>query len=213
MLALGLATIYSQIFSINLAEFLPYVTIGITVWSYLSSLLSESTQIFTSAASYFKQLPLPSTVFVYRMSLRNLIFFSLRAVVIVAVLVILGRPWGWEQLLALPGLFIITLWGIGLGLLLGPLAARFRDLAQGVAALTTFAFFVTPIFWYPGKLQDYAFIVEFNPLYHLVSGVRAPLLLEPSAHHQMIGLAIAVVTLLAGLLTFSRTRSRLPYWC
>ena len=58
MLSAGLAVIYSQVFSVDMAQFLPYVTAGISVWSFVSGLLTDSTQVFTTAASYFKQLPI-----------------------------------------------------------------------------------------------------------------------------------------------------------
>lgn len=212
-LSIGLALIYSQVFTVELRAFLPYVTIGIATWSLISTLLTDSTQVFITAASYFKQMPIPVSVFVFRMALRNLIFTLLRMLVVLGVLITLQVPFTTTQLYAFAGIVVICIWGVGLGLLLGPISARFRDVGQAIVALTTFAFFVTPVFWYPEKLQQYAFVVNWNPLYHLLEAVRAPILGGDIMVHLPIAGGIALATFIAGFIVFITTKSKLVYWC
>ena len=56
---------------------------------------------------------------------------------------------GWTGLLALPGLVLLCLNGIWVGLLLGIISARFRDVPPIVASVVRILFFVTPIIWMP----------------------------------------------------------------
>lgn len=209
----GLALVYSQVFSVDMKEFLPYVCAGISVWSFISGLLNDSTQVFTSSSSYFKQMALPTSVFVYRMVVRNICFAMLRILVVVAVLLSLGHSFSLVHLQSILGMLVLAIWGTGLGFLFGPISARFRDLAQAIVAGTTFAFFVTPVFWYPEKLRDYAWVLEWNPLYHLLETVRQPLLgVEVWPYLEFSG-PIAVSTLVLGVSIYSVTKSKLYYWC
>ena len=57
-------------------------------------------------------------------------------------------------LLALLGLVLIVLNGVWVGLLLGTICARFRDLPQIIASLMQIVFFVTPIMW-PMAVTDW----------------------------------------------------------
>jgi ABC-2 type transport system permease protein/lipopolysaccharide transport system permease protein len=92
-------------------------------------------------------------------------------------------------------------------------SARFRDVPQLVNSIVQVVFFVTPIFWKPELLKNRTFITEFNPLFHLVEVVRAPLLGKvPSFHSYVAVLLITAVNVVVVSLFFSRFRSRISYW-
>jgi lipopolysaccharide transport system permease protein len=100
-----------------------------------------------------------------------------------------------------------------IGMLLGILSARFRDVPPIVANLMQIAFFITPIIFRPEVLGNRAWIAEWNPLYHLIEVVRAPIVaaavpLASWAYLAAFTLGGSLVT----LLLFARTRARVPYW-
>ena len=214
LLAVGLSFIYGTVFGIPVREYLPYVTVGLAVWGLISSIINESAGVFVSHSAYFNQIPVPLSVFIYRMLLRNLIILGYRLVVIVGVLFYLRIEPSWIQIQSLCGVLIIAMWGTGLCLVLGPVCARFRDVGQAIGAVTTFSFFVTPVFWYPEKLSQYAWVVDYNVLYHLLELVRGPVLGQPISEFSLgIGLMLAVLTNMLGLIMFMFTKQRIPYWC
>ena len=74
-------------------------------------------------------------------------------------------------------------------------------------------FFVTPIMWKPELLRTRSYIAEFNPFYHLVEVVRAPLLGQmPSANTYLAVLLITLINLMVVGAFFARFRSRISYW-
>ena len=81
-----------------------------------------------------------------------------------------------DTLFALLGIFFIIINGAWFTFLLGILCARFRDLNPTIASLVTLSFFLTPIIWNPSLIPERAFILLYNPFYHFVESVRAPLL-------------------------------------
>ncbi len=80
------------------------------------------------------------------------------------------------MLLVLPGLVLLFLNSIWLGIVIAILSTRFYDVPQIVANLLQVVFFSTPIIWQAKALGDAPLIAEINPIYHLVEVVRAPLL-------------------------------------
>jgi ABC-type polysaccharide/polyol phosphate export permease len=130
-------------------------------------------------------------------------------------MVVFQVPIGWPIVLAPLGLLAIAVNGIALGLWLGPLVARFRDVGPIVVSLSSVLFFFTPIFWTPTDLsrQQLAWISGWNPFAYLLDFFRTPLLgAWPTAVVMFGVIAITVVNLLLGVFRFGRTRSRLAYW-
>ena len=110
---------------------------------------------------------------------------------------------------------LIVVNGLAIGLWLGPVVVRYRDVGEIVNSVTRVLFFFTPIFWVTSDLSrnQVAALSGWNPLAYLLQFLRAPLLGEwPSWLTVWACLGITLVNLLAGLVHFSRTRNRLAYW-
>lgn len=212
--ATGLGILYGYLFGRPIQEHLPYVTTAIVVWSLISGLANAGAQVFVTNAHVFKEFPLPLSLFSYRMVFDQLIMFAYRSLVLVAVLIIFRTPVGLPAILSLFGLAMLLWIGFWLSLCLGVLNARYRDFGQIVAAALTFVFFLTPIFWLPERLGDYAVYVNLNPFYHLIEIVRAPLLGRGDILlHFLVAGVLSILAPICGWLFYARFAHRLPYWC
>jgi homopolymeric O-antigen transport system permease protein len=212
-LVAGLGVLYSGLFRIEVANYLPFVALGFIVWGLVSSLFTDGCATFISAEGIIKQASLPLSVHVYRVVWRNLIIFGHNIVIFFIVAVIFSIWPGWTGLLALPGLVLICLNGVWLALLLGLVSARFRDVPQIVASLVQVAFFLTPIIWKPELLPGRTWILDFNPFFHFLELVRAPLLGQMPTLASW--LTVLGITLAGWFLTFAmyrRYRWRVAYW-
>lgn len=209
----GLGTTYGALFRIPLTDFLPYLTLGMLIWTFISTVLTEGTNVFVAAEVAVKQMPTPLSVHVYRVVWRALIMFAHNA--LVALLVLLVKPWALLTglLPALLGMAILTVQGVGVAVILGTLGARFRDLPPLMQNFTSLLFFVTPILWKADDLGDRKWIALANPIYHLIEIVRAPLLGNAvSATSWAVALGSTLVTGLLAILLYARLRWRIPYW-
>ena len=203
----GLGVLYAGLFRMDVADYLPFVAAGLIIWGLLSGLITEGCAAFIGAEGIIKQVNLPLSVHVYRVVWRNLIVFAHNVAIYVAAAVIFSIQPGWTGLLVLPGLALLCLNGVWMGLLFGLVSARFRDVPQIAASVVQVAFFLTPIIWKPELLPDRTFVLDLNPFFHLVELVRAPLLGQ--APGLVSWLAAAGITLggwLVTLLMYRRYR-------
>ncbi len=214
MTATGLGLLYGHLFGRPLAVHLPYVTSAIVVWAMISGLANGGCQTFVGNSHVFKEFPLPLSLFSYRLIYDQLILFAYRSIILVLILIIFSAQLKLTALLAIPGLMLIMWIGFWASMGLGVLNARFRDFGQLISAGMTFMFFLTPIFWLPERLGDYAFYINFNPFYHFIELVRGPILNHEGLllHFQVAG-GIALLAPAIGWFIYSRFSHRLPYWC
>ena len=220
VMAAALGLLYSILFQIPLAEFLPHVTVGLIMWGFISGCIKDGSEVFIANEGLIKQLPSALSVHVYRLVWRQFLFLCHNLVIWAGLMVIYPRPLGWDLLLAVPGLALLLVNGVWVSLLFGIIATRFRDLAPLLDSLVQLLFYMTPIVWTTstlkaqgGQVADRARIAEINPLFHYLDIVRAPMIGEPiAAYHWWIVLGCTVAGLLSAFVVLSRYRARVPYW-
>src|SRR3954469_24837889 len=66
IMVLSLGVVYGRLFKTDLNDFLPYLCVGLIVWGYISSAVSEAGTLFTGSESYIKQIRLPFCLYVFR---------------------------------------------------------------------------------------------------------------------------------------------------
>jgi ABC-type polysaccharide/polyol phosphate export permease len=209
----SLGLLYSQLFHTELETYLPYLSLGILVWGLISALLTEACTAFISAEHVIKQIRMPFSVHLYRVIARNGIVFGHNLMVFVLVAIWFRVTVGWADLMVLPGLAMLLLAAVPVGLLLATICARFRDVPPIVASLLQVIFFLTPIMWRPDLLGANRALALYNPFNCLIDLVRAPLLGDwaPMTSWTM---ALGVVTLswVLALPFFARYRARIAFW-
>ena len=210
----ALGAIYGLLFRMSLRDYLPSLTLGMVVWALVSSMVTEACTVFTGAGMYLQQVPLPKSMFVHRMLVRNLVTFAHNMTIIPLLYLVFGIVPSWTILLAPIGLAIITLNGFWIGLLVGMLCARFRDMPQIIASLMQIAFFITPVMWRQDQLPpEKAWVVDINPLANLLRLIRDPLMGRvPTPLAYGMGIALILVGFTVTLPFFVRYRARIVYW-
>ena len=212
VLVSSIGFIYANLLGQDTKQFIPYLTIGMILWGYLTSSIVDGGNAFVNSEGYIKQISLPIYVYVFRffvsISLTTLI--AMLAYVVVAV--IYAVPFGAGTLLALPGLLIVMVASLLLVTIFAHLNARFRDIAHMASVGMQVLFYVTPVI-FPSELlrqrTDLALVVDLNPMYHLLEVVRRPLLAGVAAEwhsYAAAGLVIAVLTVVAGTVIATNQR-------
>jgi ABC-2 type transport system permease protein/lipopolysaccharide transport system permease protein len=209
--ALGL--LYGQIFKIDTAEYLPFLAAGFFAWGLISNLVIEGCQAFNSSEHLIKQLSAPLSIYVYRVLWSNLLTAAHNVWIFVLVALWYSVGISWSVVLLLPALALILVNGLWVGLLLGLLSARFRDIPLIVASVMQVMFFITPIMWKPDMLPGRALLLDANPFYHFVEILRAPMLGQiPSAENWLAALSVTLVGWVVALTFYTAYRWRIAYW-
>ncbi len=209
----SMGVIYAFLFKMNLREYLPFLSLSLVLWGFISGMVNEATTCFTQSESMIRSMRMPFIIHAVRVVIRNLLVLAHNVVVILIVFA-LFRLWpGLAILQILPALALWLLDGIAACVLLGALGARFRDVTPIIGSIMQLVFFITPIIWKPELAKHGQRWLPLNPFYDLLEIVRRPLL-GGTLNAEIIGAAIGFSVVLCGLtgLLFTRVRARLAYW-
>jgi ABC-2 type transport system permease protein len=220
--ATAIGILYAALLDIPLAEFLPYVTVGLIVWNLINASIIEGSEVFIANEGLIKQLPSALSVHIYRLVWRQLLFFAHNLVIYVIMVVAFAvwRDLSWASLAAIPAVALLVLNAVWVSIVFGIFATRYRDIAPILSSMTLLLFVLTPIMWTTqsltaqgGAVAERARIAELNPLYHYLEIVRAPMLGQPQAlYHWYIVLGITVVGWALAFVALRKYRARVPYW-
>jgi ABC-type polysaccharide/polyol phosphate export permease len=203
VLVISIGFIYSHLLGQDARDFVPYLTLGLVAWGYLTNSIVDGGNAFIHSEGYIKQISLPIYVYIFRsfVSIGLTSLITLCAFVIVAI--IYPVPLALGTLFVIPGLLILMVTSLLLITIFAHLNARYRDVAHMVAVGMQVLFYVTPVIFPAGLLLSRGslrYVIELNPMYHLLEVIRRPLLTGQSAEWESYvaaGLFIAVLTALA----------------
>jgi lipopolysaccharide transport system permease protein len=209
----GLGLLYSSLFKLALADYLPFLAVSLIVWGTINQVVTDACTSLTGAEGIIRQLPLPYSVHVLRSVFRSAVVTAHSLPIILVVFLVTGTWPGPEVLLAIPGLLLIGLNACAVALLLGMLCARFRDIPPIVGSVMQLAFFMSPVLWKPELLGPGQVWLPLNPIYALMETVRGPLIEGGVAPIVWLA-AVAYTGLLAAvaLAFFIRFRGRIAFW-
>jgi ABC-type polysaccharide/polyol phosphate export permease len=213
---IGIGSVGSGLLSKQTQEYLPFLVSGMVVWVFLSSIIIEGSSVFIGGAGLLRQINFEYSILAYSLVWRNFLIFAHNMIVYLLIFAIYApEKFSLMAFAAIPGLIILLVNGVWIVLLLGTFSMRFRDVQQMIQSIVQIAMFVTPLFWPPESLSGIrrAVFVGLNPLYHLLSIVRDPLMGNPPHLNSYIA---ALITTVGGWAVacafFSKFRKRLPYW-
>jgi lipopolysaccharide transport system permease protein len=209
----ALGVLYSTLFKTNLHDYLPFLSLSLVLWGFVSTVVTDACTTFTEAETVIRSVRMPFFVFAVRVVMRNLLVLAHNVVVIVVVFGIMLIWPGLPGLLALPALALWTLDALALALLLGSFCARFRDIPPIVSSVMQIAFFMTPVIWKPAQVGAHMDLLPLNPFFDLLEIVRAPLLGALPSGMVWLG-ALGYSAALCGVAwaLFARARGRLAFW-
>lgn len=212
-LIVGMGPLYGSLFKVDLTVFFPHLALGIIFWSLFSAIVSDSCSVFVTSGSYLKQAYFPISMFVWRSLAHNVIVFGHHIVLYLPVALWAGIHVSRSAWLVIPALVLTLVNGHAIGLMLGLLCTRYRDVTQIVTSVMQVLMFLTPVFWLPSSLPDRAKYILWNPLAQLLDLLRTPLMGGTPAVDSWLSIAgwTIVNIAMAGWL-FAKYRRRVIYW-
>jgi ABC-type polysaccharide/polyol phosphate export permease len=209
----GIGLLYSRLLHQQTEQYIPFLAVGLLVWFFVAALINDSCLAFIGAEQFIKQVKLPLTAHVWRVVWRNLIIFGHNIVILPPVFLYYHRSIDARALFSFAGVLLVALNGFMIGVFLGMLCARFRDVPPIVSNVVQLGFFLTPVMYQTQALGNQEWVAQINPFFHFLQIVRAPLLgLEFPLDSWIYALAASMACCLACLAAFTRYRSRVAYW-
>lgn len=208
-----LSLLYGRLLGVPLARYAPHVALGFIAWQFIAGVVGGSCTVFVRHKAWIMNDRRPLSLFVFTDVWGNLLEMAHNAPVYVGVALWFGVFAGLAGLQIVPGLALVLLNAVWVGLLLGTVCARFRDVPPIVASVMRIAFFLTPVIWIPEMLGARAHLALYNPFAYFVELIRAPLLGQavPPVTWMLV-LGVTAAGWVAAGFVFARYRSRVPYW-
>lgn len=208
-----LGLISSTLFNRAPSETLPHIATGVIMWGLLVSCVTGGSTTFILREVYIRNIPLPISVHLYEMLMRNLMIWGFNMLIFVCLQVIVGPTLGWYSLLFLLALPLFILNVAWMALMAGILSTRYRDIPEVISSLTQVLFFLTPVFWSIQDLPSRPAFVTLNPLFYMLEIVREPLLgNRPPLTSWVACIAMAAFGWAATLYLYRRAYARIAYW-
>ncbi len=206
--------LYGKLFHIELEAYMPYLASGIIGWSFISSLLIESSQVFIESEGYIRNQESYISTFLMRLIVRNVLVFLHNLLVFIPIMVFFKLHFSYKLLLLAPHVLVIILNAFFYGTVLAIIATRYRDVAQIITSLIQVIFFLTPVMWMANTLaENMQWIVKYNPFYQFLNLIRGPLL---AYNMSLQGLHIILWVTILGFclysLLLSKYKHRIVFW-
>jgi lipopolysaccharide transport system permease protein len=174
-----IAQVLGRIFHQNIYELAPYILSGMLVWEFFTATLMGGSLSFVQADAYVKQYRHPLAIYTLRTTLTNMMVLMMASFSLIGW-VLVTKPqnlgWCWLAALAIYPILVIVVWP--LATTLAYIATRFRDLPHALGLIMQAMWFVSPIYFEAKLFRSGGMggLVDYNPIYHLLEIVRAPLL-------------------------------------
>ncbi len=216
--AITFTLVFNNIANIPTGDVPPFLfnLTGITAWNYFAACLTGSSDTFRSNASLFGKVYFPRVIMPLSNVITNLFKFGIQLSILLLVYLyvlwtgVLIEP-NYNLLLLPIYILMMALIGLGLGMIISAFTTKYRDLNVLVGFATSLLIYFSavpyPLSEVQNKMPDYAWIVNYNPLTHIIEGFRYMILNVGSFSWFgfLYTLLIAIFLFLMGLVVFNRT--------
>jgi lipopolysaccharide transport system permease protein len=178
-MTLLLSLVFGRIFKTDITAYAPYILSGMIIWEYITSTALGGSMAFVQADAYIKQCRHPLAIYTLRTALTNLIVLSLASITLLSwVMVVFPQNinFSWLSLLLAYPILVLIAWPMATILAYG--TTRFRDIPHALGLIFQSIWFISPIYMEEKIFlsSNLRFLIDYNPVYHLLELFRAPLL-------------------------------------
>ena len=187
-----------------------HLTASLFLFYLISNSLSSGVKSVTTGQRLILNTAFPRIMLPLSATIVALSKFLPTLVVFFVIRIVIGLPYSWEMLWAIPVLFIATLLALGLAIAISCVNVYFRDIASFLPYLTRTLLYLSPILYEASSLKPKLRSLEiFNPLFPILDSWSKTLVHAqvPQTSSMLQGLAWALGILIFGTYFFlSRER-------
>ena len=179
-----------------------FVLTGTMLWSVFSSALLMPMQVMQNNRSILVKINFPREALIINAFYEILFNATIALLIIILELIFFRVHLTFHSFLFIPGMFLLILLGMSLGLLVLPFSLLYRDVQFALPAVLQFAMYLTPVVYAKPLYKGFAKIMAYNPVTPVLTSARAHLLgMANDVPHWHIGavLGVSVVLLLIGI--------------
>lgn len=201
-----LVVVFSHAFAVG-RTYPAYVLAGLLGWSFFAQTTLTAARQLTAGGHLIRRIYLPRTVFAVAATGTGILNLLLALIPLLGIMLVTGVPVRLTILFLPVSIAIFAAFTLGVGLALSALAVDFNDATELFSIILPALLYLTPII-YPKEILPASarpWLVEANPLNHLVGLLRTPLCdgRLPDGASCLIAFGTAAAALLIGWLVFT----------
>ena len=190
---------------------------GVTTWNYFKECLTATSDTFKKNEQIFGKVYFPRIIMPMSIIISNLLKFGIQLIILIVFYLYFVFFTEYD---ILPNIYIFLLpvlivfmgmLGLGLGMIISSMVTKYRDLtflvSFGVQLLMYMSAVMYPLDLMKEKLYNYSWIVEYNPMAHIIEMGRYMILNEGtvSLFGMIYTVSFSIIVLLLGIVIFNKT--------
>lgn len=211
---LVMTIVFSQLFS-RVEGYAAYLLSGLVAWTFFAQTTTATLHQVASGGLLSRKIYVPHTAFAIASIGTGMVNLAISIIPLVLITMLTGKAITWAVLFTPISVIIISAFALGFALILSTFAVQFPDVKEMYQIILQAWMYFTPII-YPETILPEAYrywILHLNPMYYMVTLFRDPVYNGslPSIEIVIISMVIAVVTLIAGWIYFSKQSDQFAY--
>ena len=207
--------VFTQFFGRNAPHYTTYLFVGILVFGFFSESSKGGMTALVGNSGIFTKVNVPKYIFLLSKNAQTVVNFALTLLVFFVFCLIDDINFTWRFILMIYPIVTLTLFNIGLGLILSALYMFFRDMQHIWSVATRLIMYGSAIFYMTDRFSpDMMVVFRCNPVYDHIAFIRKIVLTnttpEPWEFALLAGFA-AVILLIGGLL-YKRYNTEFLYY-
>lgn len=184
---------------------------GMTAWGFFSYIMYQSSTALINGQDIAQRIYFPKIILPISKVLVVAVDLSIAMVMLMGLMIVKGVYPNWQISLLPVFVMLNALVGLSVAIWLSALTVRYRDLQHIVPYIVNFGVWLTPVF-FPATLipKKFSWFLYLNPMAGIVEGYRWCLWqYEEFRPEYLIGIALALIILLFGMIYFKRTEDEI----
>ncbi len=150
------------------ADFFAWLMAGLFVFTFVSTAMTDGVKSIVSAGGIILNTPFPKALLPLSYIRTELQRFLLSLIILALICAGARIAPSWALLAVIPWTVLITLFAIGVSLMMACAQVYFRDAGQLIPYVLRLWLYACPILWLPMPVTD--FLTYTNPLYSVILG-------------------------------------------
>lgn len=190
--------VFSFIMRNTMDNYLIFVITGIIPWNFIITVISQGTNTILVNGGIVKKVYFPREILPISITTSGLVNFFISCVIIMAFVIGSGIGLSW-LIIFLPLVAIIQyIFTLGIIFILSAVDVYIRDTEYIVNFILNMAFYATPVLYTTDMFKSYEWILNLNPLTHILNGYRDIFYYQQLPDFQALG----IIALLSIVLCF-----------
>jgi lipopolysaccharide transport system permease protein len=192
------------------SEGIPYPVFAFAAvlpWTYFAEAVRRSATGLVSDAELVRKVYFPRLIIPLACVIAPLLDFLIAFIVLFGVMIWFGVMPSWRLLAVPPLLAIAAMLALAVGLWLGPINVRFRDVKHTLPFMLQIWMFATPVV-YPVTIipTQWKWLFSLNPMVGVIEGFRWSVFGKGDLNSVSLGISLAAIGLflIGGLIFFKR---------